>query len=536
MGKIVALIIISIMMTCPLQGKVSEFQVKSDIKKQEPLTTSVTLENEKTEKVFENGKWINYYRRMYRSIEKTKWNDVTYHYYGGAQYKKAGGKYVFDNLTVGDGYYEGFQAPDKTELNEYLQENAQDFFGGYLLNKIVDKDFPEIKISSDTKWQWHNLKSVSATVSCTFTIPVNNTKLEKAEHTYSLRLYSDGKKALEKSARWTSMNVKELKNKKKVLQTTTHSAKDIRAMVSLADRLAENKAKKALSGLPEIDKLPEFKSSNELFYFIHNVMLTKNKEEIKAYLYHLVDDNCRNGNEVHQLTDFAKGFINKLVQNHEIYKKTHYKRPAVKHQQKGMIELYDKEKKRRVRFSATNNKGIWRLNNVDYYPAKADETERMAKLADIVPANSAAKMQKYSIKEAGFSIDMPQKPKITKPNSSQNVYMMTCNHDGSEYIVTAEPLSKSLVKGLKQAKTYQQTVINWGEQFRKKIRARKGKPYNWKVNGTEGIQTEWKKSRAKVRFFSVILGDMYYRIFVNNAKESAIEKQFFASFKSAKRN
>lgn len=375
-----AVITILSLALCPMNvfGQVSDAQVKADIKKNEPNTISITLENAKNEKVFENGKWVHYFRKMYRSVEKTKWNGVTYHYYGGAQYVKSGNSYRFDKLTVGDGYYKGFSAPDKTELENFILKNGVQFFGHYF-NKIIGSQMPKVELVDGQGWKWHSLRSVSGKVKCTFTVPVNNTKLEKAIHVFDLRLYADADKAINKNVAWARMSVSEVKDEKKVISTSSHTADEVRNMPTLATAAEGVNAQQELESLPQIDKLPQFATSLELFYFTHNVLMTKSKNEIRSYLYHLAASNCRSGQQVNQMTDFAQGWIDKLVENAATYKKTHCEFPSIKHQQSNMAELYDKLQRRKIRFSGQQEKGSWYLSGIDYYPAKQSEIEEISK-------------------------------------------------------------------------------------------------------------------------------------------------------------
>ena len=515
-------------------SQISDSQIIADIKKQEPSTTSVKLENAITEKEYENGAWVNYYRRMYHSIETTKYPGVTYYYYGGAQYLQSGGTYAFDKLTVGEGYYEGFADPDLTKLKDYIELDGLKFFGHYY-NKIIG-EMPEINLVPGTKWKWHTPKSVSGLVTATFTAPTNYTTLEKATHTFEIRLYSETEIAVDANAKWNKMSVSEKSEEKIVISTSTHTADEIRNMPTLADQADIKRAENELTNLPKIEPIPVFSNSDELFFYTHKIILTKSESEIKAYLYHLLASSCRAGEAVNLVNESTQVWIDKICNNNEIYKKTHCVNPTIKHSQSGMIEFFDKEELRKVRMNASEEDGTWKLYLIDYYPANKEETERMANNNSACEANAPAEIKEYSISEAGFSIMLPKEPIISKPNSESNQYSMSCSHNGSEYLVTAEPLDDATVKALADAGTYQGTVINWGDSFRKALGAASSEPYNWEVNETKGIQTEWRTSGSVYRYRSVILDDMYYRVIVSNAKNSEEENKFFDSFKSTKKN
>lgn len=532
--KKIYLILLSCIFSLSVFSQVSDSQIIAEIKKQEPTTTSVKLENAKTEKVYENGSWVNYYRRMYHSVESTKYSGVTYHYYGGIQYIISGGKYTYNKLTVGEGYYEGFADPDLKIIKNYAELDGLKFFGHYY-NEIIG-DMPEINLVSGTKWKWHTPKSVSGLVTATFTVPTNYTTLEKATHTFELRLYSDSEIAVDASANWNKLMVSEKSEKLKVISTSTHTSDEIKSMPTLANQADNNRADAELSNLPKIDPIPVFATSNDLFLYIHNIILTKSENEIKAYLYKLLANSCRAGEAINLVNQSTQAWIDKVCNNNETYKKTHCINPTIKHSQNGMIEFLDKEKLRKVRMNASQENGTWKLYLIDYYPANKEEAERMAKNNSACEANAPAILKEYSISEAGFSITLPKEPVISKPNSESKQYSMSCKHNGSEYLVTVDPLDKETVKALAEAGTYEGTVINWGDSFRKALGAASTKPSIWEVNGTNGIQTEWRTSGSVYRYRSVILDDMYYRVIVSNAKNSKEENTVFDSFKSTKIN
>lgn len=523
--KKIHLILMACVISPSVFSQISDSQIIADIKKQEPSTTSVKLENAKTEKEYENGAWVNYYSRMYHSVETTKYPGVTYHYYGGIQYVLSGGSYSFDKLTVGEGYYEGFADPDLNKIKNYAELDGLKFFGHYY-NKIIG-DMPEINLVSGTKWKWHTPKSVSGMVTATFEVPTNYTTLEKATHTFELRLYSDSEIAVDANANWNNLMVSEKSEKLKVISTSTHTSDEIDAMPTLADQADNKRADNELASLPKIDPIPVFASSDELFFYTHKIILTKSENEIKAYLYNLLASSCRAGEAINLVNESTQSWIDKVCSNNGTYKNTHCVKPTIKHNQSGMIEFFDKEELRKVRMNASQEDGTWKLYLIDYYPANKEEAERMAKNNSACEANAPAECKEYSISEAGFSITMPKEPVISKPNSESNQYSMSCNHDGSEYLITAEPLDAATIKALADAGTYQGTAINWGDSFRKAIGAASTQPYNWEVNGTKGIQTEWRTSGSVYRYRSVILDDMYYRVIVSNAKTTEEENKFF---------
>lgn len=347
-------------------------KIKSDTKN----LISANLEGKGiAEKEYENNAWQYYYRKSYRTKAKTQHAGISYNYYGGIQYIKNGGSYVFDRFLIGDGYYEGVPNPDKAEIEKILKTDLKKFLNGYHYNKIVG-DLSEISFPADPEWRWHTLKSVSFNMKVTYSEPISYTDVETAEHTYNVRLYSD-----EFKGPWKNFISSEKQNLRKQIELKKYTADEVRAMKTLQDVDAENIAKAEMGNLPTIGEIPAFESDKQLFYFVHDIIMTKSADEIKAYLYKVIANSAKEQGSDILLTNYAQGWVDKVIKNEQIYKKTHCPYPTIKAQQANMITWYDKENRRMLRYTGALEDNIWKLTLINYYPAKSDEVTRMESLA-----------------------------------------------------------------------------------------------------------------------------------------------------------
>ena len=324
-----------------------------------------------SERVYENSAWKYTYRKSYTVKTRTKHQGITHVYSGGIQYRKAGSGYVYDQLLVGDGHYEGVPNPDKAEIMKMIDADLENFLKNHHYNSIVGK-ISEITFADNPEWHWHKLTSVSFKMKVTYTESISYTKMETAEHTYEVRLYSD-----EFKAPWTKFLSSEKQNEKKVIEIKEYTADEVRAMKTLADIDRDNKVKRELAELPEIPEIPNFESDKQLFYFLHNKIMTSDTKTVEAYLYKLMGKNCYMENSNLILTQWTGRWYKTLIDGHEAYKVAYCDYPAVQHYQAGQIVFYDKENRRQLRFVGSYEDGTWKLQEIGFYAAKKDEQERM---------------------------------------------------------------------------------------------------------------------------------------------------------------
>ena len=342
------------------------------IKKEHSRVISAKLlGNGISERVYENNAWHYNYRRSYTVKTKTKYSGITYVYSGAIQYRKVGGRYVYSKLLVGDGHYEGVPNPNKDEILKLVKSDLEQFLQNHHYNKIYGK-ISNIKLADNPEWFWHKLNSVRCNMNVTYTEAISYTKLQTAEHTYEVRLYSDKYKAP-----WKSFFSSRLNKKTKVIEEKTYTSNEIRAMKTLADMDLENKAKADINDLPKVGKIPDFKSDKQLFYFLHEKIMKEDSKTVEAYLRKLMSKSCYYKNSDVVLTRSAAKWYNNLIEGHEAYKMVYCLYPAIKHQQNSVIEFYDKEKHKILRYVADFEDKKWKIREISFYPPSKAEQNRM---------------------------------------------------------------------------------------------------------------------------------------------------------------
>ena len=323
-----------------------------------------------SERVYENGSWRYYYRHSYKVVNKTQYPGVNRVYSGGIQYKKGGGYY---QQLVGDAYYTGISNPKESEIIKMMKADLKNFVRLTNYNQIVG-EITDIKLADDPKWNWRKVTMVEFKMQATFSIPISYTKIEKAVHIFNVSLVADQFKGP-----WVRfLSTEAGRGERKVLSTTTHTADEVRAMKTLYDIDQENQAKAIMGNLPNVGEIPKFESDKQLFYFVHDKILTKSTNEVKAYLYKIMNKSyCFTGKSSVVMTSRTQGWFDKLINNHDAYKTAHCQYPTVKHEQAGQIEFYDKENRRILRFTGSKSGDTWTLNLISFYPAKASDLTRM---------------------------------------------------------------------------------------------------------------------------------------------------------------
>jgi len=396
------------------------------------------------EKIFEEGVWNNYYRRSYTVKSKTQHTGVTQVYSGGIQYKKAGSSYVYDQLLVGDWHYLGIPDPNKADVVKLLKSDYKKFIESYHYNKIVGT-ISEITFPTNGKYHWNKLTSVTFNVKVTYAESVSYTELEKAEHTYEIRLYADKFKGP-----WKSFFSSEQSHKRKVISKSTHTSEELAAMKTLADIDDENLAKAEYADLPDVGELPTFESDKQLFYFLHNIIMTKDAKTVKAYLYKSLSKLCMHSELLLKSRD--QEWVDQVFNNVATYKKTHCLYPKVKHEQNGMISFYDKENRRILDFNGSYEGEVWKLRSIKYYPAKASDVARMENIQNNCqekPNLTVRKEVKYEIGDivdVKFSNGTFAATIDKKDTSFSNRYYVKLLEGGRGYWMTEDLMSPSATK------------------------------------------------------------------------------------------
>jgi len=160
--------------------------------------------------------------------------------------------------------------------------------------------------------------------------------VSKGNHQYEVRLYASEFKGV-----WKSFLSKRKHNERgEQGEITSYTSDELKAIPTLPEIEAKNKAKSQMASLPKVADVPVFTSSQQLFYFIHDIILTKSTDEVKAYLFNIMSQKCYEENSTTSLFSWTQEWLNKLVDNHEAYKACYCPFPSVKYKSESMIHFF----------------------------------------------------------------------------------------------------------------------------------------------------------------------------------------------------
>ena len=345
------------------------------VSSKEPNTKSIKWDGTAhAERILEDGVWNSYYRRSYLAKRNTKYSGITEVYGGGVQYKRIGGKYVFDQMLIGSVFMEGVPAPNKTKIIDFLKLDMAKYLGQNNLHNIVG-EVSEITFPSNPEWIWRKLTDVEFITKVTYTSKVSYTELEKAEQYYKVTLYSDKYKG-----EWKRFTSSRIANKKKVISKTKHSSEEIATMPTYESKMQTKGANSYLDALPKVGNIPTFETDKQLFYYVHNIILSKPVKEVEAYLYKLQSKSCFYNNSDVLRNPRDEKWVNKVRDNIDVFKKMYCDYPLVKHHQLGSITFFDKQNRRELDYQANKEDGTWKLSNINFFPAPKSEADAMANI------------------------------------------------------------------------------------------------------------------------------------------------------------
>jgi hypothetical protein len=467
----------------------SESQLLAKIKADHPSATNVELYGkgiitQMVDEENDDAVLYMYYRHYYRSTTPTEYQGISQVYSGGIQYVSNSGSFIFDQYLVGDVWYIGVPDPDKTEILKMLKSDMETFLENAHYIDIVG-DVSEITFPADPEFLWHQLTSVSFLVNVTYSEKINYTQVKKAQHTYRVRLYSD-----EFKGPWKSfMSTREDTDKNSTEELLTYTAEELRAIPSLSQIDAENKVKSSQSDLPSVD-VPVFSTGQELFYFIHDIILTKSNNEIKAYLYKLISPNCYQENSTVILNDYNQQWFDKVVNNVDAYRACFCEYPLVKHEQSNMIQFMDKANNRMLRISGNQEEGTWKILSIEFYPASKSEQDEMKGMTqNCQPKPLIVKVEKYKVgdKVTGIFSNGEYNALVEQVDEASNKYYIKLvgDNSGNGYWLEAQFVKPG----------HTGTLINGGSESN----TNSSSGYDFKVNETVYVLTSnGEKVKAEI--------------------------------------
>jgi len=345
----------------PSQGTMTA-KIKGD---DSSITSVEFIGNGEIRKEYDDGAWHNYFYQSYKSKSNTDYPGITYVYSGVIRYENN----QFDQYLIGDSYYEGVPDPDWDEVVALLNTDIE----GYVKNNhYVDivGELSDIELTDDPDFVWHKLNSVSFNTKVTYSEKQGYTELATGERYYRVRLYSDGYKEP-----WKSFNSSYLKDKvdKNSFEIKEYTSEEIEAMKTLWEIDEENKAANILASLPKIE-VPTFQSGKQLFYYTHDIIMTKDNNEILAYFYAVADpEKCFVKGSSSLMTKDAKEWVNKILDNIEGYRIAHCQYPSIAEEKDHKIRFYDRKNSRMLTMYGEKQEDGWKLTEIEFAAPREDE-------------------------------------------------------------------------------------------------------------------------------------------------------------------
>ena len=400
---------------------------------------NIQLNGSSTTKEMEKGVWHYYYWRHF-TVKATSPEGLTGTMTGAVKYEKVGNSYTFDNYASGETKIDGMKDPSDEDLINYLEANLQDFLGG-AYNDIVG-EMPKISILKDPKFNWKSPEHLIFFAKVIYSRKVSNTEIEKAEHIYETQVFRKGM-----DGDWNRILADDVEGKKKVISKTSYTASEIDAMKTLQDIDIDNQAKAAMSSLPKVANAPVFATEKQVFYYIHEKLMSSDAKTAKAYLYSVMSKKCFETGIV--LNQRDEEWMNKICDNISAYQKTHCLYPSVKEEQYGAISFYDKEKRRNTRFVGSLEDGTWKIRTITYYPASTDEVQRMEGIQGNCEGKPDLAVKEDKKYEIGDVVDVTVSntiytAKVVKKDASyDNRYYVKCINFDRSYWVNDDQMKPS---------------------------------------------------------------------------------------------
>ncbi len=307
------------------------------------------------------------FTQPFEVVQKSDFPEYPTRYKASLRYIKSGNEWIFQQFTIGSASYLNVPAPDKTFIINLLKSNI-----GQWIDKSFVGEVENIRLADDPDWYNKTPNDVAFFAWATYSTKYSKTQLEKADHFYRITLKRENLKS-----EWKIVWGIEQTDKKKVIAKTNHTQQEIENMKTYDQMVEQNEAQAAMDALPKVPEAPVFQSDKQLFYYIHNKILTSSPQEIEAHLMKLVDQSCYEDGSKLFFKAYHADWINNLVANADKYKKAYCEYPGVKAEQYGQIEFLNRSFSNYVTFTGKPVDGTWKLVDFRFVP---DNDAALAKM------------------------------------------------------------------------------------------------------------------------------------------------------------
>lgn len=312
---------------------------------------------------FKDGYWADYFTQPFEVVQKSEYPQFPVRYKASVRYIKSGNTWVFYQFTVGSSSFLNVPPPDKNETIKLLKAYVEKWIGsdwGYAVGAIESIQFP-----ADPEWYNQTPNKVSFYITTVYTSKSSssNKELEKAERKYNIAMKREDLKSP-----WEIVWGSNANNIKKIISITTHSPEEINQMKTMKQVMEESAAQNAMDALPTVADAPAFQSDKQLFYHIHDKILTSTPQEIEAHLMKVVDQSCYEQGSTLFFKPYHADWINSLVANADKYKKAFCPYPGVKAEQYGQVEFLNRTFTNYVTMTGKPVDGTWKIVDFRFSP------------------------------------------------------------------------------------------------------------------------------------------------------------------------
>lgn len=306
---------------------------------------------------YRDGFYVDIFTQPFEIVQKSDYPEYPTRYKASIRYLKSGSEWIFEQFTVGSSSYLNVPPPDASEMIKQLNDNLSIWMGSaynYAVGEVEN-----LKLANDPEWYFRKPTDAAFYILVTYSSVYSPTELEKAEHLYRIVA-----KRSDIKSPWKIVNGSEKTDAKKIISKSKHSTEEIQKMKTLGKIDEENSAISSMNSLPKVPNAPDFQSEQQLFYYIHEKLLTApNGPTAEAYLMTVVDESCyENGSSVF-FKPYHANWINYVVENLEAYKSSYCIYPGVKHQQYGYIEFLNRNFTSYISMTAKPSGNTWKITD-----------------------------------------------------------------------------------------------------------------------------------------------------------------------------
>jgi len=274
--------------------------------------------------------------------------------YGYARYHY-GASTSFREFKVAENTYEGIPAPNKQEIEGMLRARYKAYLGWRYNDMIGDLHY--LRFAEEEGVIWHTPNSFTAITEVEYDAKSSYTEVTTYEEKIEVRFYRD-----DVNAEWQD-KIAAIGRDKKALTVKKYSQDELDAMPTLSDTYNEQQAQAAMGALPEIE-IPAFNRDIDVFLHTHRMLRNASREEMHAYLMKMLSPSYFVEGSSTQLNQNGNDLVNKVLDAaynpKSNYAQQYCADPGVKHQQNGMIELWNKTTDKKTRMTVGLFGGGWK--------------------------------------------------------------------------------------------------------------------------------------------------------------------------------